>query len=368
MDKINVLFVASEYAPGMIPFAATIINTLASDTRFNISCICVNSGNQTYKGLLSENVHTIFIEYPKSKYLRLIYKFWPFSIINILQSVQNNNKFDYIHFLTGDFTLAYYIQFRNASKMCYTVHDLYPHEVVITGFINKIIFKLITKGYKKIRDKIDNLTTSSYMQVKELRKIYPYKNIEYTPFPTLITPNIINGSINISELKYINNYILFFGTVQEYKGVQLLIDAFNKSEIKEKVKLVIAGKGLNCNNITDNIIRINRFIDDNEIKPLFENAKFIIYPYLSATMSGVLSLAYFFNKSVIVSDIPFFKEYNNDLTVFFKAGDINDLSDKLNTLFYDLNFKKKITSESPYERIYSPKFLTDAYYEFYKSI
>lgn len=47
--KKKILFVASEFASGMIPFAATAINALAKDDRFEVHCLCVNSGIYSYK-------------------------------------------------------------------------------------------------------------------------------------------------------------------------------------------------------------------------------------------------------------------------------------------------------------------------------
>lgn len=46
--KIKVLFVATEFAPGMIPFASSIINTLAKDPKFEVYALVVNSGDYTY--------------------------------------------------------------------------------------------------------------------------------------------------------------------------------------------------------------------------------------------------------------------------------------------------------------------------------
>ena len=91
----------------------------------------------------------------------------------------------------------------------------------------------------------------------------------------------------------VKEYILFFGTVDKYKGVDLLVDAYCNLTCKS-LKLVIAGRGFDIETHNENIIRINRFIEDEEVAYLFKKAKFIVYPYRSATMSGVLSLAYYF--------------------------------------------------------------------------
>lgn len=369
MEKIRVLFVASEFAPGMIPFSVTIINTLASDCRFEVHCLCVCSGRYTYKGLISKDVHSIFIEYPTSKVLKAFYKFWPISIVRNIILMKKTIQPDIIHFLSGDFTLANYILLENSPIFCYTVHDMHPHEVILSSFFDRIMFRLITSGYKRIRNRVNNLTTSSYAQLEELKYIYPYKYIEYTPFPTLVTSEIINGYIEVNELIGVEKYILFFGSVQEYKGIRLLIEAFDSLNLDITVKLVIAGKGLQYNGNNKNIIRINRFINDNEIRSLFDKAIFVVYPYLSATMSGVLSIAYYFHKHVLLSDISFFRDSETNLCTFFKKGDVEDLKSKMIFMLDNIDsVEYSINNDCSYERMYSTKVMSDAYYKFYKTI
>ena len=74
--KTKVLFVASEFAPGMIPFASTIIKTLGNDERFDVYAVVVNSGRKSYAAALEGMAkgHLAQIEYPSSKILKLLYK------------------------------------------------------------------------------------------------------------------------------------------------------------------------------------------------------------------------------------------------------------------------------------------------------
>lgn len=365
MKKKKILFVASEFAPGMIPFAATIINSLAADNRFEVHCICVCSGRHTYRELIQAEAHPIFIDYPESKFTKLIYKFWPFAIINQIKEIQKVINPDAIHYLTGDFTMANYIQCSKDTKNCYTVHDMHPHEVKLSSTMERLMFQLITRGYRVFRNRCMNLTTSSRSQLNELKKLYPNKNIEFTPFPTLVTPEIEKGGMTVSELHEREKYLLFFGGVQEYKGVQLLIDAFNHSSLSQELKLVIAGRGMALDHLNERIVRINRFINDRELKSLFEGAEAVVYPYLSTTMSGVLSIAYYFKKRVILSDIPFFRENETSACTFFRAGDIEDLTSKLENL-QEANYNPN--EDDSYLHIYSAKVLADAYNTFYSQI
>lgn len=124
--------------------------------------------------------------------------------------------------------------------------------------------------------------------------------------------------------------------MEEYKGVGLLYKAFMQTpDLYDKYKLVIAGKGEMSflKSRTDKaVITINRYVKDTEIKYLYENARCVVYPYISATQSGVLSLAFYFGVPVLTSDVPFFKGIVgnlNDRRMLFQNGDMADMTEKL---------------------------------------
>ena len=130
----KILYIASEFATGMIPFAAKVISTMNQDCRYEVYAVVVNSGQYSYTGLIQgmDERHLVQIEYPKNKLLKLLYKFYPFPIIKTLRRLERSIKPDIIHLLTGDFTLAPYVMlwnFKSKNNIYYTVHDLHPHEV-----------------------------------------------------------------------------------------------------------------------------------------------------------------------------------------------------------------------------------------------
>lgn len=369
--KTKILFIASEFASGMIPFASKIITLLSCDEHFDVYAIVVNSGTKSYTKMLKDidSEHLIQIEYPKCKLFKLVYKFYPHSLIKEINNFEKQYNPEIIHLLTGDFTLApYFFIHKVNNKFYYTVHDLHPHEVRSTTFFNVLLHKYIVCGYKILRDKINNLTTSSESQINELRSIYPRKKIVFTHFPTLLTQHIKDGKQQVVELINENNYILFFGTVDEYKGVDLLIKAYKSSKSLSDFKLVIAGRGLTYRDIIKrnrNIIRINRFIDDSEVKDLFSKALFVVYPYRSATMSGVLSIAYYFNKRVLLSKIPFFLENATCVSNFFEAGNEFDLQKQMEWMInHNTN---NVSYKDYYKMIYSDNVLIYDYINLYFS-
>lgn len=144
--------------------------------------------------------------------------------------------------------------------------------------------------------------------------------------------------------------------------VDLLVDAYCNLTCKS-LKLVIAGRGFDIETHNENIIRINRFIEDEEVAYLFKKAKFIVYPYRSATMSGVLSLAYYFNKKVLASTIPFFEDNATLNVVLFKVNDIDDLERKMKSLIFGKNLSVDPTS---YLNIYGEGTLINSYWGLYE--
>ena len=179
-----------------------------------------------------------------------------------------------------------------------TVHDLHPHESKKEWY-KELRFKLI---YKRLHENIvyaKNLITNSETQYEELKSSYPDKKIYYHSFPSLVTENIKNGKDMPLELETIDKpYILFFGRIEEYKGITLLYKVFTESiELSEHYTLVIAGRGtLPFTRIPNekNVIIINRYIKDTEIAYMYQHAHCTVYPYISATQSGVISLSIYF--------------------------------------------------------------------------
>lgn len=360
----KILYIASEAAPGMIPFAVSIINTIARIPDYEVHCICVSTKKREYEGRICAQAHPWYLQNPHNIFAKAIYKFWPIKIINAINKKRKQVQPDILHFLTGDFTLALYLRLFADDSFYYTVHDLYPHEINTQCIKDRIIHELIVKGYKQCRDTIKNLTTSSQKQIEELNKMYVGKHIEYTNFPTLVNNDIIRGKTKVPELEGIGKYILFFGFVNKYKGVDMLIEAFSTIDDKHGTKLVIAGKGKINNNISNaDVIIINRFIDDSELKCLFEKSVLVVYPYLSATMSGVLSIAYYFKKRMLLSNIPFFLEYASEDVDYFNNGDVSDLRNKLiEILSSDISHSKGWY----YEKYYGELSIIDSYKKLYK--
>ena len=368
MEKIKVLIVAADPAAGMIPFVVTIANTLADDDRFEVHALVVDKEEMSYSDKFCKNVRVKAVSKPDSSLGKLLFKIYPVKLFNLLEGLICEIKPEIVHFMVGEYLFANHIKnVKPESSLCLTVHDLHPHERNKQSIKDDLIYKeIIHKGYKKCESFIPTLTTSSLSQYKELKELYPSKNIIFTHFPSLVTEQIKHGRAEVKELLGIEKYILFFGSVDKYKGVDLLISAFCSLKNNCGMKLVIAGKGQDYDT-SDNkdIIRLNRFIEDEEVGDLFRRASFVVYPYISATMSGVLSIAYYFRKCVLLSDVQFFKDNAVPSCTFFNTGDRDDLMEKMQMM---LDSNDCELTENYYSMMYSSEIISEDYFNLYNSI
>lgn len=129
-------------------------------------------------------------------------------------------------------------------------------------------------------------------------------------------------------------FFLFFGRIDKYKGIGRLLDAYGKVS-DSTIPLVIAGNGrftkeeLEKINLCGNLTVVKRYIQDNEMKWLFDNASALLLPYIEATQSGVIPLAYFFKKPVFVSDVKGLTQFVHDGKTGFICRNIEEWIQKL---------------------------------------
>ena len=246
-----------------------------------------------------------------------------------------------------------------------TVHDLEPHEA------KKAWYKMLRQNimYRRLNENLQKakyLVTNSMEQYDKLKRRYPEKELVFHSFPSLVTNEIIEGKEVPVELKNLSKpYILFFGRIEEYKGIHLLYQAFMESQgLQEKYKLVIAGGGqigFERQPNDDQVIFLNRYIKDTEIASLYKNAACVVYPYISATQSGVLSLAFYYQVPVLASDVPFFKGIieKSGTGLLFENGNVEDLKRQLSVLV-DMDAKEmQARQKAYYEKNYDGNSIHD---------
>ena len=116
------------------------------------------------------------------------------------------------------------------------------------------------------------------------------------------------------KLNLQTRYLLFFGFIRDYKGLDLLINAFADSRLRKfPVKLLVAGEYYSSpepyldlikkHNLESLIELRTDFIPDDEVNLYFSAADLVVQPYKSATQSGVTQIGYHFNKPMLVTNV-----------------------------------------------------------------
>ena len=116
-----------------------------------------------------------------------------------------------------------------------------------------------------------------------------------------------------------DHLILFFGRIWEYKGLEYLIRA--EPLITAQVpnaRIVIAGQGEDFDRYRrmmvnpEKFIVHNEYVSDDKRAHLFRQASMVVLPYIEASQSGVIPVAYTFAKPVIATTVGGLPEMVDD--------------------------------------------------------
>ena len=202
---------------------------------------------------------------------------------------------------------------------------IHPWHNIIINFIPKKIKKVkvihdakVHKGEDNIFNKLlswidiklsDELIVLSEFSKNQLQqRIGNKRKIVVIPHANFSIYNNINTTSTASTDLYYK--IGFFGRINKYKGLDVLLKAFCML-VKEskKYKLLIAGNGEISNYLNDfqkleNNLELNiKWIADEEIASLINKVDVVVLPYTEASQSGVIPLAFSLGKPVIASNV-----------------------------------------------------------------
>jgi glycosyltransferase involved in cell wall biosynthesis len=351
---------------GMFHYFATIVEVLL-EMGYKIHAILLTTDEHLLNLPSHENLNIDFVRVTKKSLL--LYKLFS---QNIDKKISNKILESSIKtwVIIWDSYFLVHIPKDESLKIAYVVHDVFPHEAA--GF-KKLATKILYHRSKEKRKSFPVLITNSLFQYNLLKNLYPRKDIFYFPMPSSVTKTIELGTKKVPEIDGISDYFLFFGRLEPYKGVENLLKAF--SDCSSTRKLVIAGNGrLNISQgiLNKNIIFINRFIEDSEIKDLFEKAFCVVFPYKNATQVGPISIAYYFRKPVIISAIPALMEkfdFKRPEGILVSKDDIFSLSYALNLMeIDDLRKQFEENCKTAYSKYYSPSDLMERLNELFLEV
>jgi glycosyltransferase involved in cell wall biosynthesis len=194
------------------------------------------------------------------------------------------------------------------QRTCFLCHNITPHE---NTFLDRLLSKyaFLTAQYFIVHSEEDE---------HNLRALKPIAHIKKNPHPTYsffsnyetFTKEEARKILNIPPQK---NVLLFFGLVREYKGLEHIIRAMEKITKHIDCVLLVVGEFyeskqkyislINDLLLQDHVIVIDRYVRNEEVPLYFCSADVVVLPYISATQSGIVQIAFSLHKPVITTNV-----------------------------------------------------------------
>ena len=231
--------------------------------------------------------------------------------------------------------------FRRCKKIV-TVHDPIPHEneeLPKVRFLRIFVLKFI-----------NNVVLLNRVQKEGFFKHYYISrmNVYYSRLGNYDVLRLFGKRLQSDK-----RFILFYGRISQYKGVDILLKAFKNIENQfNDVKLIVAGKGTFHFDVTpylndSQIEFINSYISLDNLCSLIRSCEFAVCPYISATQSGVVASVLALGKPLIVTNVgglPSMIE-NGKSGIVIEPNNVDELEESMKKLLSD---KKTLVSMYKY--------------------
>jgi D-inositol-3-phosphate glycosyltransferase len=243
---------------------------------------------------------------------------------------------------------------RKKIKVFAITDNVIPHE-------KRIGDSFLTSFFVKSCDAFLTLSASVLDDLKKFtnseEKIFIPHPI-YDSFGEIVDKKQAKQNLGLEEN---GKYLLFFGFVRRYKGLDIMIDVMADKRIKDLgIKLIVAGEFYNAKEeyisqintlgISENIILKSDFIPEEDVKNYFCACDMITQTYRTATQSGVTQIAYHFERPMLVTNVGGLAEIVPHNKVGYVC-DINtkDIADCV-VDFYDNNKEKQFSENTKTEK------------------
>ncbi len=194
------------------------------------------------------------------------------------------------------------------TRVLFVCHNVFPHERFPAD--RKLTRSVLSRG--------DYFIVHSEQDAQDLLSVKPDAKYEKTVHPTYNAFRIQGVTKEQARIKLgigaDEKILLFFGFIREYKGLKHLLTAL--PDIVARVpdcKLYVVGdfggnrekyeELLQAPAVRDHIIVVDGYVPDKEIEPYFAACDLVVLPYESATQSGIVQIAYGFEKPVVTTDV-----------------------------------------------------------------
>jgi glycosyltransferase involved in cell wall biosynthesis len=261
----------------------------------------------------------------------------------------------FLSFLINSLNIFNYFRIINKVKLFNPDAIYYPFLHLWSSILNVFLKKFMKfatvhdvkthsgENWFFILGQIASIKTSDKLIILNNGDIQNAKNFGFTNNDICVIPHASFSYYKKNEIFKVHklNYnILFLGRIEKYKGVDLLLDAF--FEVNKKmpnINLTIAGNG-NLKPYLPKIKRsekaitvINKWLEDEEIGDLIYDCDFLVLPYIDASQSGIIPLAFGCGKTVIATNVGALSEQVPENTGVVVDLDYIAISDAIISLY-----------------------------------
>ena len=238
---------------------------------------------------------------------------------------------------------------RKGMRRVSILHNLIPHE-------HRPGDKLFSRYFVGSNDAFITLSRS----VLEDLNVFDPKGLKprtFSPHPLYDHYGATLGrkeALDLIGLRENQRYVLFFGFIREYKGLDLLLDAMADERMEKLgVKLIVAGEfygdpkpyqeQISRHDIGDRVVLHTEFIPDHEVNRYFCAADLVVQPYKNATQSGVSQIAYHFEKPMVVTNVGGLPEIVPDGKAgFVVKPDSQEIADAI-VRYFEEDWQQRLT-------------------------
>ena len=266
----------------------------------------------------------------------------PFNwVINSIRIIRLRPDIVVIHYWMPFFApvlgfIARRISRKTNARIIAIAHNLIPHEKqLFSGALSRFFINSIGG--------VVCLSSSVLEDVRELTKTKPVVNLPHPLYDIYGTKVSKESALRCLKLQPEKKYLLFFGLIRKYKGLELLLKSF--AEINQPdLMLIVAGEFYEDKvfyytlaeklGISARVIFTDSFIPDEDVKYYFSAADMVVQPYITATQSGVTQIAYQFDCPMLVTNTGGLAEIViNNKTGFVCEKNHQEIADKISFFF-----------------------------------
>ncbi len=204
-------------------------------------------------------------------------------------------------------TICRIVKGNKHTKIISILDNIIPHE-------KRMGDTFFTQYFVNSVDAFIAMSDAVYNDLSVFDKIKPRLLNPHPLFDNYGKAIVKQDAIQQLQLNPTKKYILFFGLIRDYKGLDILLKAMATDALRNSdIQLIVAGeyysnkeeyeKLLNDLKLTDKVELHTRFIPDNEVGLYFCAADLVVQPYKHATQSGVTQICYHFNKPMLVTNV-----------------------------------------------------------------